>query len=185
MTCTRACTAARWRTRPPAVARLVAALHGPDGRVAVPGFYDDVRPLGSVGAGDVADGAGHGRGRSVGRDRCAGLGGRGGIHVGGAHLGAADGGSERDRRRLSRRGFEDRAAGAGHGEVVVPVGAGPGSGRHPGEGGAALGGTVAARMCGWRSSQATRASRTWQTRRRSTAWRHGGPWRGPSAASRC
>jgi acetylornithine deacetylase/succinyl-diaminopimelate desuccinylase-like protein len=28
-----------------ALARLVATLHGPDGRIAVPGFYDDVRGL--------------------------------------------------------------------------------------------------------------------------------------------
>ena len=27
------------------IARLVSSLHGPDGRVALPGFYDDVRPL--------------------------------------------------------------------------------------------------------------------------------------------
>ncbi len=44
-TCIRAATAASSRTRPIALARIITALKGPDGRILIPGFYDDVVAL--------------------------------------------------------------------------------------------------------------------------------------------
>ena len=97
------------------LAQMIAQMKDRGGRIKIPGFYDDVRPLRGGGAAGVGDAAvqreavqeGLRHSEAVRRDR---------LHDARAHVGAADVRGQRPAVRLHRRGREDRAAGRRDGE---------------------------------------------------------------------
>jgi hypothetical protein len=112
-----------------AIARLVASLHAPDGRVAIDGFLRSGPPAGRLGAPHVVARPGRERRGFPARHRLARLVRRARLHLRRARLGAADRRGQRHRRRLSGRGLQDRAARRGFRQTLLPPGAGPGTRR--------------------------------------------------------
>ncbi len=90
-----------------ALAQLLATLHDEKGRVAIAGFYDAGEAARRLGARGLAQIAGRWRQGNSRRNWLAGALRRRRLQHARATLGAADGGDQRDRRRLSRAGDED------------------------------------------------------------------------------
>ncbi len=109
-----------------ALAQLLATLHDREGRVAIAGFYDRVKPLENWEReawrklpvdGDKLILQGNRRARTFRRSR---------LQLGGANLGATDRGDQWNRRRLPRAGDKDGDRQPCHGETDVPSRSGPG-----------------------------------------------------------
>ena len=102
-----------------ALARIIAALKGPDGRVRIPGFYDDVVALTQAEREAMAalpfDEEAY---RAA--DPRAGPGGRDGLDHPGAQGRAPDAGRQRDVERLPGRGRQDHHPGARSREGLHP-----------------------------------------------------------------
>ena len=110
-----------------ALARIITALKGPDGRIRIPGFYDDVvLPTAGRASGDGR--AAVRRGGVPGRDPGAGAGRRDGLDDAGAPGHAPDAGRERHVERLPGRGCQDDHPGARPREGVHAAGREPGPG---------------------------------------------------------
>ena len=103
-----------------ALAQLLATLHDREGRVAIAGFYDKVKPLEDWEReawrklpvdGDKEVLKETGRARTFWRS---------GLQFAGANLGAADCGDQWNRRRLPRAGNQDRHRQSRDGEADFP-----------------------------------------------------------------
>jgi acetylornithine deacetylase/succinyl-diaminopimelate desuccinylase-like protein len=103
-----------------AMARLLATLHDANGRVAIPGFYDDVLPLENWEREMWRKIPLNADEEIVKRDWCAGIVWRKGFFDAGTHLGATDGGDQRLRGRLPRAGNQDSDRTRGHGKAYLP-----------------------------------------------------------------
>ena len=118
--CTPASMAARRSTRSACSSRIIADLHDANGAVTLPGFYDGVEELPE----EVAAAMARPRFRRRGvprRGRPFRARGREGPLGAGDDLVAPDLRRQRHHRRLYRRGREDRAAGEGQREDLVPA----------------------------------------------------------------
>ncbi len=105
-----------------ALCEIIARLHDPDGRIAVPGFYDRVRALDDEERAEIArlpysD-------EDVRRETGAPASwGRGRVYAAGASRGASHVGDQRYRRRLDRPGRQDGDPCQGAGKGKLPPGA--------------------------------------------------------------
>ena len=104
------------------LAQMIAQMKDRGGRIKIPGFYDDVRPLqdeerqawAQLPFNEKKYRKDFGIPKAVRRDR---------VHDARAHLGAADARGERPAVGLHRRRREDRAAGGRHGQDQHAAGA--------------------------------------------------------------
>ncbi len=103
------------------LARIVAGLHDDQGRITLPGFYDEVPELPPEIKAQWAALKFERSGLSR-RRRPVGPGRRGGSFGAGADLGAPDLRRQWHDRRLCRPGLENRAAGPGQRQVLLPPG---------------------------------------------------------------
>ena len=122
--------------------RILADLHDADGRITIPGFYEDVARDRSGGGGFLADDrlrrAGLPCGRRA-RDRPR----RGRAHPARAHLVAPHLRHQRHLGRLYRRGQQDGHRRPRLGQALLPARAGPGPGEGAGRPAALLRGAAA------------------------------------------
>ena len=109
-----------------ALARLLATLHDDKGHVAIEGFYDKVKPLEDWERESLARIADRWRQGNSEGDRRARAFRRRRLQHARANLGAADGGDQRHRRRLSGGGDQDRDREPRDGEADFPARAEPG-----------------------------------------------------------
>ena len=110
-----------------ALCEIVAALKGPDGRIRVPGFYDDVVPLtdadrAALRRAAVRRGGVPGQGRRPGARR------RGGVHDPRARGRPSDARRERDLGRVPGRGHQDDHPGPRARQGQLPARGRPGPG---------------------------------------------------------
>ncbi len=112
------------------LARILAAMHDKNGRVAIPGFYNGVKELPADIKADLEAAEAHAEGLSR-RRRPQGAGGRKEPHADRADRHPSDRRDQRPDRRLHRGGGEDRDPRPGHREGLVPPGRRPGSEQDP------------------------------------------------------
>ena len=104
-----------------ALAELLAALHGPDGRVTVPGFYDQVRPLAAAERVALAR-VPYGEQEILSDSGAPAVWGEAEYNVTRAHRGATDAGDQRDVGRVHRRRLQDRDPRRSPGQTQLPAG---------------------------------------------------------------
>ena len=110
------------------LAQMIAQMKDRGGRIKIPGFYDDVRPLqeeerqawATLPFNETAVPEGFRHPEAVRRDR---------LHDARAHVGAAHARGQRPAVRVHRRGRQDRAAGRVDGQDQHAARAGSGSGQ--------------------------------------------------------
>jgi acetylornithine deacetylase/succinyl-diaminopimelate desuccinylase-like protein len=140
-----------------ALARILATMHDPDGTIAIPGFYDAVRPFPDAVRAAM-------RGLPFDEEHFRAETGAPGVRRRGRLLGArapvdaADVRGQRAALGLHRRGGEDGAPGEGDGQGELPAGARPGPGRGRAADGGARGARRAGRGRGRRPAPARRAA---------------------------
>ena len=106
-------------------ATILASLKGPDGRIQIAGFYDDVKPLEDWERAEFAK-LPFSEAEFQADLGVSALDGRGRLHDARAEVGPADLRHQRHLRRLCRARAQDRAALQGRGEAQLPPGPRPG-----------------------------------------------------------